>query len=75
MVPAAEKPSEGRKVLLVEPEAKREEWPLGRITETHPGAGGQVRVAKVAVDKYEYLKPGVLTIYRIYLLGNFMHKH
>ena len=27
------------------------------ITETHPGADGQVRVAKVAVGKYEYLRP------------------
>ena len=44
-------------VLLVEPKAKRGEWPLGRITETHPGADGQVRVAKVAVGKYEYLRP------------------
>ena len=47
----------GDVVLLVEPGAKRGEWPLGRITETLPGADGQVRVAKVAVGKYEYLRP------------------
>ena len=48
---------EGDVVLVIEPHTSRGEWPLGRITETHPGEDGMVRVAKVRVDKREFLRP------------------
>ena len=37
---------EGDVVLIVEPNARRGEWPLGRVIEAYPGADGLVRVVK-----------------------------
>ena len=47
----------GDVVLVIEPHASRREWPLGRITETYPGADGLVRVVKVRYGGREYLRP------------------
>ena len=48
---------EGDVVLLMEPKARRGEWPLGRITEVHPGKDGLVHVVKVKVGKSVYERP------------------
>jgi hypothetical protein len=47
----------GDVVLVVEANAKRGDWPLGRITEVRPGADGLVRVVKVKVGKTIYKRP------------------
>lgn len=54
----------GDVVLVVEPNAKRGEWPLGRIQEALPGADGLVRVVKVKVGKKLYERP----VHRLCLL-------
>ena len=38
-------------------DAKRGDWPLGRVTEVCPGADGLVRVVKVKVGKTIYKRP------------------
>ena len=48
---------EGDVVLMVEPNASRGEWPLGRIVEAYPGDDGLVRVVKVKAKNKEYLRP------------------
>ena len=48
---------EGDVVLLIDPKARRGEWPLGRITQVHPGKDGLVRVVKVKVGKSIYERP------------------
>ncbi|KAL9966671.1 hypothetical protein ACROYT_G024783 [Oculina patagonica] len=48
---------EGDVVLIVEPNARRGEWPLGRVIEAYPGADGLVRVVKVKAKDKEYLRP------------------
>ena len=48
---------EGDVVLIVEPNASRREWPLGRVIEAYPGDDGLVRVVKVKVKNKEYLRP------------------
>ncbi len=44
-------------VLVVDQNAKRGEWALGRIMETYPGKDDLVRVAKVRVGNNELLRP------------------
>ena len=44
-------------VMLVEPNAKRGEWPLGRVIEVFPGNDGLVRVARIKTKDGEYLRP------------------
>jgi hypothetical protein len=48
---------EGDVVLLMDPKVRRGEWPLGRITEVHPGKDGLIRVAKVKVGESIYERP------------------
>ena len=48
---------EGDIVLMVEPNARRGDWPLGRITETLPGDDGLVRIVRVKAKDKEYLRP------------------
>ena len=48
---------EGDIVLIVEPNASRGEWPLGRVIEAYPGDDGLVRVVKVKAKNKEYLRP------------------
>ena len=48
---------EGDVVLIVEPNASRGEWPLGRVIEAYPGDDGLVRVVKVKAKNKEYLRP------------------
>jgi hypothetical protein len=40
---------EGDVVLLIEPNAKRGEWPLARVVEAHSGKDGLVRVVKIQI--------------------------
>ena len=47
----------GDVVLLVEPNAKRSEWPLGRVVETYRGDDKLIRVVKIRVGDTEYVKP------------------
>ena len=47
---------EGDIVLMVEPNARRGDWPLGRITETLPGDDGLVRIVRVKAKNKEYLR-------------------
>ena len=47
----------GDVVLLVEPNAKRGEWPLGRVIETYRGGDGLIRVVKIRVGDNEYIRP------------------
>ena len=44
-------------VLLVDPNAHRCEWPLGRIVEVYPSKDDLVRVVKVQSKGKEYLRP------------------
>ena len=48
---------EGDIILMVEPNARRGAWPLGRITETLPGDDGLVRIVRVKAKNKEYLRP------------------
>ena len=48
---------EGDVVLIVEPNASKGEWPLGRVIEAYPGDDGLVRVVKVKAKNKEYLRP------------------
>ena len=48
---------EGDVVLIVEPNASRGEWPLGRVIEAYPGDDGLVGVVKVKTKNKEYLRP------------------
>ena len=48
---------EGDVVLLIEPNAKRGEWPLARVVEAHPGKDGLVRVVKIQIGDSTYLRP------------------
>ena len=47
----------GDVVLVVEPNANRGQWPLGRIVEVYPGTDGLIRIVKVKVGKHYYLRP------------------
>ena len=44
-------------MLIVEPNARRGECPLGRVIEAYPGDDGLVRVVKVKAKHNEYLRP------------------
>lgn len=48
---------EGDVVLIVEPNANRGEWPLGRVMEAYPGDDGLVRVVRVKAKNKEYVRP------------------
>ena len=43
-------------MLVMEPHARRGEWPLGRISETYHGPDGLVRVARVLIEERECLR-------------------
>ena len=47
----------GDVVLLVEPNAKRGEWPLGRVVETYRGDDDLIRVVKIKVGDTDYIRP------------------
>ena len=47
----------GNVVLVLSTDSPRGHWPLGRITEIHPGRDGHVRVAKVQVGKNVLTRP------------------
>ncbi|KAK7918811.1 hypothetical protein WMY93_010095 [Mugilogobius chulae] len=49
--------SVGQVVLIVDPQLPRASWPVGRVTQTHPGADGRVRTASVQVKDRTYLRP------------------
>ena len=44
-------------VMMVEPDANRGDWPLGRVTEVYPGEDGLVRVVRVKSRNNEYVRP------------------
>ena len=48
---------EGDVVLLTDPKVRHGEWPLGRITEVHPGKDRLIRVVKVKVGESIYEHP------------------
>ena len=47
----------GDVVMMVEPDASRGDWPLGRVTEVYPGEDGLVRVVRVKSRNNEYVRP------------------
>ena len=47
----------GNVVVLVEPNAKRGEWPLGRVVETYRGDDDLIRVVKIKVGDTDYIRP------------------
>ena len=47
----------GDVVLVIQPDAPRGRWPLGRIVEVYPGRDGDTRVAKVACGVKTVVKP------------------
>ncbi|XP_028414792.1 uncharacterized protein LOC114537879 [Dendronephthya gigantea] len=47
----------GDVVLVVDQNAKRYEWPLGRIQEIYRGGDGLIRVVKIRVGDNEYIRP------------------
>ena len=48
---------EGDVVVLMSPDAKRRDWPIGRVVSAYPGKDGLVRVVQVKVGKNTYLRP------------------
>lgn len=44
-------------VLIVDPQLPRALWPVGRVTETYPGADGRIRTASVKVKDKTYVRP------------------
>ncbi|XP_053699015.1 uncharacterized protein LOC128745985 [Sabethes cyaneus] len=46
-------------VLIADPKAPRNSWPLGRVIATRPGRDGQVRSATVQTNKGIYERPAV----------------
>ena len=48
---------EGDVVLIAGSNAKRGEWPLGRVVEAYPGEDGLVRAVRVKAKNKEYLRP------------------
>lgn len=49
--------SVGQVVLIVDQQLPRASWPVGKITQTHPGTDGRVRTVTVQVKKKTYLRP------------------
>ena len=47
----------GDVVLVIQPDAPRGRWPLGRIVERYPGRDGHTRVAKVACGVKTVVRP------------------
>lgn len=47
----------GDVVLIMDPQLPRASWPVGRITQTHPGADGRVRTVSVQVKDRTYIRP------------------
>ncbi len=47
----------GDVVMMIEPDASRGEWPLGRVMEVYPGGDGLVRVVRVKSRNKEYVRP------------------
>jgi hypothetical protein len=54
---ASENVKPGDVVLVVQVDNLRGNWPLGRVTEVHPGRDGRVRVAEVKVGQVKLLRP------------------
>ena len=44
-------------VLVISPDSKRGEWPLGKVIETYPVKDGLVRVVKLLVGKSTLTRP------------------
>ncbi|KRZ08573.1 hypothetical protein T4B_14298 [Trichinella pseudospiralis] len=59
-----EEPKEGDIVLVKEDNAKRESWPIGRITSVLPGSDGLCRTVEVKTAKETFTRP----VARLYLL-------
>ena len=51
--------------MIIEPNASRGDWPLGRVLETFPGPNALTRVVRVRAKGKEYIRP----VYRLDLLG------
>ena len=49
--------SVGDVFLVITPDAKCGEWPLGKVTETYPGKDGLFRVVKLLVGKSKLTRP------------------
>lgn len=47
----------GDVILVVDQNAPRGEWPMGRIKEVFPGQDGKVRVVQVRVKGHDYTRP------------------
>lgn len=44
-------------VLIVDPQLPRASWPVGKVTNTYPGADGRIRTAAVQVKDRTYIRP------------------
>ena len=49
--------SVGDVVLVISPDSKCGEWPLGKVIETYPGKDGIVRVVKLLVGQSTLTRP------------------
>lgn len=49
--------SAGQVVLIVDPQLPRALWPVGKVTQTHPGPDNRVRTVAVKVKDRTYLRP------------------
>lgn len=47
----------GTTVMIIDPQLPRGLWPVGQITEVHPGRDGRVRVADVKTKDRTYTRP------------------
>jgi hypothetical protein len=48
---------DGDVVVVVTPDARRGQWPIGRVVKTHPGKDGLVQVVEVQIGKAKYIRP------------------
>ncbi len=47
----------GDVVMIVDPQLPRALWPVGKISEVHPGGDDGVRSATVQVERRTYTRP------------------
>ena len=48
---------DGSVVLIVDLDAPRRSWPLGRVMETYAGKDGHIRTVKVRMNGKDYIRP------------------
>ena len=47
----------GDVMLVISPDTRRGNWPMGRVLEVHPGKDGRVRVVRIQVGQGTLVRP------------------